>query len=320
MNIENQNNIQILSNQIISLPNISKETCLYYIMISNIFFSIGVFIPKYLIIKFKDIYNPFNLLLIRAISIIITAILMAKSQKVYLFNIKKLPHKRWFFLKACLKFIRLICFLYSLNYIRCITCQSLILLTPLVVMTKEFIENKFHFTKIYVYCIFSSIIGNYLLISNEFINSNSKKTIKGVLLSIISLLSQNSINLIDLKFGLINYNLNNHLFYINIYILFICFIHCLFYPFKFNIYYIIINIINGVIFSIAVNFKMLYRKNISLSKKYIWLNSFRILYVFILLYLFTNEIENFNDLIGILILVIFMVYDTFPLIRNPRFY
>ena len=211
-------------------------------------------------------------------------------------------------------------FLYSLLYIRCITSQLIIVLFPLVYMTKDFINNNFEFTKIYIYCIFSCIIGTYLLISNEFLYSTRKNIIKGVLLSISSLLSQSFINYIDLQFGLTNYNLNNHLLYINFFIIIICIIYYLFSQFKFTLIYIIINLINGILFSIAVNLKMFYRKNLTIAKKYIWLNSFRVLYVYILLFLFSNEEENFIDLIGIFIIIVFLIYNSFPLFSNTMFY
>ena len=320
MNFDDNLNNSLISNKLSSLPNITKKQCFYYIMLSNILFSIGVFIPKYLLNKFNEIYNPFSILFIRGISIIITSIITSKLQKVKLFHLKNLPHKKWFILKAILKFIRLMSFLYSLLYIRCITSQLIIVLFPLVYMTKDFINNNFEFTKIYIYCIFSCIIGTYLLISNEFLYSTRKNIIKGVLLSISSLLSQSFINYIDLQFGLTNYNLNNHLLYINFFIIIICIIYYLFSQFKFTLIYIIINLINGILFSIAVNLKMFYRKNLTISKKYIWLNSFRVLYVYILLFLFSNEEENFIDLIGIFIIIVFLIYNSFPLFSNTMFY
>ena len=82
----------------------------------------------------------------------------------------------------------------------------------------------------------------------------------------------------------------------------------------------IINLINGILFSIAVNLKMFYRKNLTIAKKYIWLNSFRVLYVYILLFLFSNEEENFIDLIGIFIRIVFLIYNSFPLFSNTMFY
>ena len=320
MNLDEDLNNSLISNKLSSLPNISKKQCFYYIMFSNIFFSIGAFIPKYLLNTFNQIYNPFSILFIRAISIIITSIIISKLQNVNLFHIKNLPHKKWFILKAFLKFIRLISFLYSLLYIRCIIFQTIIVLFPLVYMTKDFIINHFQFTKIYIYCLFSCIVGTYLLISNEFLYSTKENIIKGVLLSISSLLIQSIINYIDLQFGLINYNINNHLLYINIFILIICTIYYLFSPFRFSTFYIIINIINGIIFSISVNLKMFYRKNLTIAKNYIWLNSFRVLYVYILLFLFTNEEENFVDLIGIFIIIVFLIYNSFPLFSNKIFY
>ena len=320
MNFDDNLNNSLISNKLSSLPNITKKQCFYYIMLSNILFSIGVFIPKYLLNKFNEIYNPFSILFIRGISIIITSIITSKLQKVKLFHLKNLPHKKWFILKAILKFIRLMSFLYSLLYIRCITSQLIIVLFPLVYMTKDSINNNFEFTKIYIYCIFSCIIGTYLLISNEFLYSTRKNIIKGVLLSISSLLSQSFINYIDLQFGLTNYNLNNHLLYINFFIIIICIIYYLFSQFKFTLIYIIINLINGILFSIAVNLKMFYRKNLTIAKKYIWLNSFRVLYVYILLFLFSNEEENFIDLIGIFIIIVFLIYNSFPLFSNTMFY
>ena len=320
MNFDDNLNNSLISNKLSSLPNITKKQCFYYIMLSNILFSIGVFIPKYLLNKFNEIYNPFSILFIRGISIIITSIITSKLQKVKLFHLKNLPHKKWFILKAILTFIRLMSFLYSLLYIRCITSQLIIVLFPLVYMTKDFINNNFEFTKIYIYCIFSCIIGTYLLISNEFLYSTRKNIIKGVLLSISSLLSQSFINYIDLQFGLTNYNLNNHLLYINFFIIIICIIYYLFSQFKFTLIYIIINLINGILFSIAVNLKMFYRKNLTIAKKYIWLNSFRVLYVYILLFLFSNEEENFIDLIGIFIIIVFLIYNSFPLFSNTMFY
>ena len=320
MNFDDNLNNSLISNKLSSLPNITKKQCFYYIMLSNILFSIGVFIPKYLLNKFNEIYNPFSILFIRGISIIITSIITSKLQKVKLFHLKNLPHQKWFILKAILKFIRLMSFLYSLLYIRCITSQLIIVLFPLVYMTKDFINNNFEFTKIYIYCIFSCIIGTYLLISNEFLYSTRKNIIKGVLLSISSLLSQSFINYIDLQFGLTNYNLNNHLLYINFFIIIICIIYYLFSQFKFTLIYIIINLINGILFSIAVNLKMFYRKNLTIAKKYIWLNSFRVLYVYILLFLFSNEEENFIDLIGIFIIIVFLIYNSFPLFSNTMFY
>ena len=320
MNFDDNLNNSLISNKLSSLPNITKKQCFYYIMLSNILFSIGVFIPKYLLNKFNEIYNPFSILFIRGISIIITSIITSKLQKVKLFHLKNLPHKKWFILKAILKFIRLMSFLYSLLYIRCITSQLIIVLFPLVYMTKDFINNNFEFTKIYIYCIFSCIIGTYLLISNEFLYSTRKNIIKGVLLSISSLLSQSFINYIDLQFGLTNYNLNNHLLYINFFIIIICIIYYLFSQFKFTLIYIIINLINGILFSIAVNLKMFYRKNLTIAKKYILLNSFRVLYVYILLFLFSNEEENFIDLIGIFIIIVFLIYNSFPLFSNTMFY
>ena len=319
MNLDEDLNNSLISNKLSSLPNISKKQCFYYIIFSNIFFSIGAFIPKYLLNTFNHIYNPFSILFIRAISIIITSIIISKIQNVKLFHIKNLPHKKWFMFKAFLKFIRLLSFLYSLFYIRCIIFQSIIVLFPLVYMTIDFI-NHFQFTKIYIYCIFSSIVGTYLLISNEFLYSTRENIIKGVLLSISSLLIQSIINYIDLQFGLINYNINNHLLYINFFIFIICIIYYLFSSFRFSLLYIIINIINGIIFSIAVNLKMFYRKNLSIAKHYIWLNSFRVFYVFILLFLFTNEKENFIDLIGIFIIIVFLIYNSFPLYSNNIFY
>ena len=284
-----------------------------FLFVSYLLQSINSIIIKYSILRYTDTFGAFTFLFYRSIPIIIFSYLASFSTGIKIISFNELPHKKWMSLRANLEFLTIFSFIMSMLYIRCISAQSMINLTPIFIflVIKVFIGGKM--TNQQITGLIICFAGCGLIFKNEL--SLAKKTsdfVLGVFFSFVSLVSFTTTVLSKKKVPLRQIPAHIRMFYSHILIFAYSVVYFVFTLFRieFSLGLIITAFLHGCLFFTSTLLNDISSRNGQILK-FRWIRRLKLFFVFVQAYCIINEKIFFGDSCGCVIITLYLIYDSF---------
>ena len=325
--IKSKNNLLItdqLQNNLINKTQIPNEENLGMLcsLISNFFIAFGTFWTKIVQINYPEDFKTIQFLFLRSISIIFFALFHTHLTKVPLINPLTLNLKLWFFIRTNINFFGVCAFTLCLWYLRSSTAQILFSLSPIVVFVLSYfiLEEKLYWR--YAIGTIICIIGSIFIISNERKSKETSGEKNKDFHDIFIGTSLGVINIFCVAFVVTaNKILVNNRVPIGTQMLYVG-ISTFFYSVIFTLIFrdvclksgfLILCLFHGLFFYLGNFFANEAYKRIQISKVIIF-NYMQIVFVIILSLIFLKEPIFFTDILGFLLIVGYLIYNTlYPL-------
>lgn len=293
---------------------------------STFFQSFNSFYTKLIQLTYPTIFHTIPFLFYRGITIMIIASLRAYIYKERILYPKEIPEKKWFFLRTNMNFLGVSCMTMSIWYLRSSTAQILSSLNPVIVLVLSYfiLKEKFYFRYVIGFC--SCILGSTIIILNErqakkpiVTSSSFGDTLKGVLFGLIGVCTISLINISNKILVRNKVPINTQLLYSGISTLVYSSIYILVFGIgEAQFGYVAMCMSHGFGFFAA---NLLY--NLALQRaplsKLIILTYLKIVYIYLLSFVFLHESIFFSDMIGAGIILGYMCYNAYyPLPKDDE--
>ena len=314
MNI-NTNNSNSISQDI--LFNEYKGMAL--VCLSTLINTFGTFYTKIVQRTFPTKFHTIQFLFLRSFLIFFLSLFHNWYMETPIIKPYDIPEKFFFFVRTNCNFFGVTFMLTALWYLRASTAQIIQSLFPIIVYILSYFILKEKFYKRYFYGIIICIIGSVIIILNEKkanINSNSsikittEGTIIGVICGFIDIFFISSVNVANKVLVNAKVPIGTQMFYVSISTMLYSFIYTLFFGgIVLDPLYLFMCMIHGIFFYFG---NVVYNKALQLDplNKLIIFQYLKIVYMFILAYIFINEKIYLTDLLGASLIISFMVYNT----------
>ena len=289
------------------------------VCLSTLVNTFGVFYTKIIQKKFPTKFHTIQFLFLRSFLIFFLSLFHNWYMKTPIIKPYDIPEKVFFFIRTNCNFFGVTFMLTALWYLRASTAQIIQSLFPIIVYVLSYFILKEKFYIRYFYGILICVLGSSIIILNEKkANSNSDSTIKittegtiiGVICGFIDIFFIASVNVANKVLVNAKVPVGTQMFYVSISTMLYSFIFTLFFGgIVLDPLYLFMCMIHGLFFYFG---NVIYNKALQLAplNKLIIFQYLKIVYMFILAYIFINEKIYFTDLLGALFIISFMIYNT----------
>ena len=313
------------------LQNIDRESKLseshilkneYYGMalatLATFFQAFGAFYTKVIQRVYPTKFHTVQFLFLRSFTILILSLFHNYYFQTHILRPKEIKLPFWFFIRTNVNFFGMAFFTMSIWYLRSSTAQIIATLAPIIVFILSYFILREKFYMRYIYGLIICICGSSIIVLNEkkVNNSNNitthtfKETLTGVFFGIINIFLLALVLVANKILANNKIAIGTQMFYVAI--------STMTYSSIYSIIFGGVVLDPGLLFMCAIHGIFFYLGNVTNNKalqkaplsKLIIFNYLQIIFVFLLAYIFLNEKIFFTDIIGTIIILSYMIYNS----------
>ena len=316
---ENNNNIINQEKSSTTSNKIRKEKYGLLITALSVFFnSCGAIYTKIIQKSYPEDFRTIQFLFLRSFTVFFFSIFHSYIRNEKIMHLRDIPEKKWFFLRTNANFFGVASITGALWYLRASTAIIIENVHPLFVLILSYFILKEKFYLRYAYGIIICFLGALIMILNESkvkvndikVFSNSERSI-GLFFSFVDLFFISSVKVSNKIMVNKKVPVGTQMFYVSISTMLYSSIYTLIFGgICLKTGFLLMCLIHGIFFYLS-NTTQNFALQLCPLSKIILVQYLNVVFIFLLSFLFLDEKIFFSDILGFILIVGFMFYNSY---------